>query len=153
MARTLKDLVYASTGIDLGSAHIDVNTQLAVAGVMAVAALSDGSIDPRETERMVLALKRHYDLSNASALDFVTRAIEAAPGHEATPELLSSLNEELSLKQKEECLVMLLEVIAADGEKEAQEMKVLNDVIESLKIPERSVTAAFAEYHAGKRSS
>lgn len=153
MARSIKDLISAVTGVELAPAHVDVNTQLAVAGLMAVAALSDGSIDPRETERMVLALKRHYDLTNSTALDFVTRAISAAPEREVAAELISRLNKDLSHKQKQECLVMLLEVIAADGEKEARELKVLNDTIEALRIPDRYVTAAFAEYHASRRSN
>ena len=152
MSNRIKNLIYATTGIDLdpGSISDDVNTQYAITSLLAVAANSDGSVDSRETSRMIEVLMQRFDLSAINALDFVTRALDDLAAQQSSAALIHDLNRTLSLRQKEDCIVMLLEVIAADGEKQAREMKLLNQTLEALDIPDKMVAGIFQKYYAGR---
>ena len=69
MSNKIKDLIYATTGIDLssGDAPVDLNAQIAVASLMVVAANSDGSIDSKETVKMVEALCSRFSMTSTVA--------------------------------------------------------------------------------------
>ena len=155
MYKKLQQLIYASTGIDLGgdNAPVDINAQIAVASLLVVAANSDGSIDGKETVKMVEALCRRYSMTPVVALDLVSRAIESQSLGDESPALFDELNERLTKKQKEELVLMLLEVIAADGEKEASEMAVLDRAVSALRISGNRLDKIYQRYFAARRKS
>ena len=153
MAGKLKDLVYAITGVDLDFDKIstDINAQIAVASLLAVAANSDGSIDSAETEKMVGVLRKRFELTSTVALDLVTRAIDELSAGDASRRLFEELNQRLTLKQKDDLLLMVLEVIAADGEKEAREMALLDQTVTALKISDRQLSNIYNRYFEARR--
>ena len=155
MARKLKDLVYAMTGVDLDFDKVstDINAQIAIASLLAVAANSDGSIDSAETDKMVGVLRRRFELTSTVALDLVKRAIDELSAGDTSHQLFDELNERLTLKQKDDLLLMILEVIAADGEKEAREMALLDQTITALNISDRQLSNIYNRYFEARRNS
>lgn len=154
MSRKIKDLIYATTGIDLDpdTLSADVNAQMAITSLLGVAANSDGSIDSNEAVKMVEVLCRHFSLPPLIALDTVTRALDRLARQSAAPELLDELNDRLTMKQKEDVVLMLLEVIAADGEKHRREIAVLEQTVAALKIPAKRLDNVYCRYFQGRRS-
>ena len=155
MSNKIKDLIYATTGIDLssGDAPVDLNAQIAVASLMVVAANSDGSIDSKETVKMVEALCSRFSMTSTVALDLITRAIDDQLVQNDPSKLFDELNERLQLKQKEELVLMLLEVISADGEKDASELSVLDRTVSALQISEKQLSRIYERYFEGRRNS
>lgn len=155
MSKKLQDLIYATTGISFGQdkSFVDINAQIAVASLLVVAANSDDSIDSRETVKMVEALCRRFALTSTVALDLVTRAIHEQALQSDSSKLFDDLNLRLTLKQKEELVLMLLEVIAADGEKEASEMAVLDQTISALKISDNQLAKIYERYFEHRKTN
>lgn len=155
MSNKIKDLIYAATGIDLSSADapVDLNAQIAVASLMVVAANSDGSIDGKETVKMVEALCSRFSMTSTVALDLITRAIDDQLVQNDPSKLFDELNQRLQLKQKEELVLMLLEVISADGEKDASELSVLDRTVSALQISEKQLSRIYERYFEGRRNS
>ena len=153
MYNKLQELIYATTGIELGgdNAPVDINAQIAVASLLVVAANSDGSIDSKETIRMVEALCSRYSTPPVVALDLVSRAIEAQSTTADSPALFAELNDLLTTKQKEELVLMLLEAIAADGEKAASEMAVLDRAVSALGISSDRLGKIYQRYFDARR--
>jgi len=144
----LKDLIYAKTGIaiDLGSLASDPNGQTLIASLMALVAKSDGGVSPDEMTRMVELLRDRFGLQPGEALNMITRAIDEVAHTIKLNELLRSVNDDLALQHKEELLLMLLHVIAADDQKDVAEMKFLSAVVDGLKIPEKIMANVYARY-------
>jgi uncharacterized tellurite resistance protein B-like protein len=115
MVENLKQWISEVTRLDrlFAGDEVDLNTQMAIAMLLAMAANSDGSIDNAELQAMVAALTRRYQLSSIVALDLLTRAIEDLSSGHADPNLFAELRKKLNTAQKEDCLVMILDVIAA----------------------------------------
>ena len=155
MVSKLQDLIYAITGIDTGrdDAPVDINAQIAVASLLTVAANSDGSIDSLEIEKMVAALCKRFSLTPKVALDLVSRAIDDHTGRDESPRLFDELNQRLTRKQKEELVLMLLEVIAADGEKEARELAVLDRTVSALNISDNQLSTIYTRYFENRKNS
>lgn len=153
MSNKLLDLIYTTTGIELGSrsSPVDINAQIAVASLLVVAASSDGSIDSKETVKMVEAMCARFSLTSAVALDLVSRAIDDQLAHNGSSYLYNELNERLSTRQKEELILMLLEVIAADGEKDVAEISVLNNAVAALKISDSRLAKIYDRYFENRR--
>ncbi len=144
----LKDLIYAKTGIaiDLGSLASDPNGQTLIASLMALVAKSDGGVSPDEMTRMVELLRDRFGLQPGEALNMITRATDEVADTINLDELLRSVNDDLALQHKEELLLILLHVIAADDQKDVAEMKFLSAVVEGLKVPEKIMANVYARY-------
>jgi uncharacterized tellurite resistance protein B-like protein len=118
-----------------------------------MAARSDGSIATQETERLVSVMQRGFAMKESEALQLVVRALDDAHGTQGTSTLLQNLERALDRKQKESLIVMLLEVIAADGVKDAREISVLDKAISGLKISDTSMDRAYGTYFAQRQSA
>ena len=155
MSMKLKDLIYAKTGIaiDLGSLVSDPNGQTLIASLMALVAKSDGGVSPEEMTRMVELLRDRFGLQPGEALNMITRATDEVADTINLDELLRSVNDDLALQHKEELLLMLLHVIAADDQKDVAEMKFLSAVVEGLKVPEKIMANVYARYFNERRNS
>ena len=142
------DLVYAKTGMNLArdDGSTDRDFQCAVAALLALVAKSDGSVATDEVERIVIILRKKFQLAAGDALELITSAFHHLPEHDGAGELFSDLNEILSLNQKEDLAVEMLEVISADGRKEAGEIKMLAQAVFSLGIPNKIMNRAYDRY-------
>jgi uncharacterized tellurite resistance protein B-like protein len=153
MYNKIQDLIYKTTGIDLGvdEPEADINARIAVASLLFVTASSDGSVDSQEVTKMVQALCERYSINTMAALDLINQAEGNLTLHGGSLKLLAELNARLSHKQKEDLILMLLDVIAADGEKEATELAMLDRTVVSLGISDKQVAKIYERYFARRR--
>lgn len=142
------DLVYARTGKRLGTGknRTDRDFQFAIASLLGAVARSDGSVSTHEVERIVVILRKRFGLDAVSALELTTSAFHDLAQDDNIVTLFDELNNMLNLEQKEELAVQILEVISADGRKEAGEMKILALVVYSLGIPNNVMNRAYDRY-------
>lgn len=91
-------------------------------------------------------------MKESAALQIIVRALDDAPGTQGIATLLQNLERALDRKQKESLIVMLLEVVAADGVKDVREISVLDKAITGLKISDASMDRAYGTYFAQRRS-
>lgn len=148
MTMNIANLIYARTGIaiDLRSLVNDPDGQILVASLMALVANSDGGISPGEIARMVEMLREQFHLKEGEALNLVTRATEELATYAELDDLLAAVNRELTLPHKEELMLMILNVITADNQKDAEEMKLLAALIEGLDMPDNVMQKVYARY-------
>ena len=148
----ITDLIYAKTGIaiDLRSLVTDPDAQRLVASLMALVASSDGDMSPDEVARMVEMLRERFHLKTGEALDLVTRVTEELAEYSKLEELLQEVNRELALPHKEELMLMVLDVIAADSQKDAEEMKLLAALIDGLNIPDNIMEKVYTRYFSNR---
>ncbi len=97
-------------------------------------------------------MQRGFAIKGSAALQLVCRALDDAPEAQDIAALLRNLERALDKKQKESLIVMLLEVVAADGVKDAREMSVLDKTITALKISDASMDRAYRLYFAQRKS-
>lgn len=98
-------------------------------------------------------LQRGFAIKESEALQLVVRALDDAPDAKGISALLQNLQHALDKKQKENLIVMLLEVVAADGVKDAREISVLDKAITGLKISDKSMDRAYRSYFAQRQSA
>ncbi len=80
----------------------------------------------------------------------ITRASDELATHTSLDEILVSVNDNLALAQKEDLMLMVLSVISADNQKDAEEMKLLAALIEGLKIPDKIMNKVYEQYFEDK---
>lgn len=151
----LTDLIYASTGltVDTHTFASDPDGQILIASLLALVARSDGGISPDEILRMVQMLRDRFHLKPGEALNLVTRAADQQAAHSDLDELMDAVNAKLTLSNKEELLLMVLNVIAADNQKDAEEMKLLAALVDGLKIPDGIMDNVYARYFKAQKGS
>jgi uncharacterized tellurite resistance protein B-like protein len=146
----ITDFIYAKTGItfDLPSLASNIDTRSMVATLMAIVAKCDDGISPDETARMVELLRSRFQLKPNEALSLITRAVDELARDTHLDEIMADIDNELPLAHKEDVILMVLHVIAADNVKDAREMKLLSTLIDGLGIPEEVMDDAYARYFA-----
>ena len=153
-AKKLSDLIYAKTGIaiDMPSLATDLDAQTLVAGLITLVAKSDGGISPDESVRMVELLRQRFSLEAGEALNLITRAAHELSADTHLDEILREANDTLALPEKEDLMLMVLHVIAADNEKDAAEMSLLEALTNGLKIPDKIVQDVYARYFEERKN-
>ena len=148
---SLLDLIFAKTGVRIGidGAAGDYEAQTLIASLLTLVATSDGGISPDEYARIVELLRNRFGLGSGEALDMVARATDELAGHDKLDEILDSVNEALTRTQKEDLMLMVLSVIAADNEKDAGEMKLLVTLIDGLRLPDQFMHKVYERYFDG----
>ena len=144
----LKDIIKGMAGLsDSGQSLIDnIASPDLVAAVLVVCAKSDGGISPEENLRMVKLLRGTYGLQPGEALALITRLADTSTTAHDLEMLLDSVNKEFSSAEKEELILMVLKVIAADKEKDAAEMKLLANLVDGLQIPDTAMQRVYDRY-------
>jgi len=145
---SLLDLIYSKTGVRIGTEGFVGNhdAQTLIASLLALVAKSDGGISPDESLRMVELLRNRFKLRPGEALHMVTHAAHELATHDNLDDILDSVNDELTLAQKEDLMLMVLSVISADNQKDAAELKLLAAMIERLKMPDEVMNKVYGRY-------
>ena len=138
---SLLDLIIEKTGVRTASDSIagDSEAHMLIASLLVLVARSDGGISPDENMRIVNLLSKRFGLTSGEALDLVARAVSELPSHDQLDEVVDSVNEVLSRTQKEDLMFMVLCVIAADEQKDAGEMKLLNKLVDTFRLPDATM--------------
>lgn len=124
-----------------------------VASIMVVAALSDGGISAEENLRMVQLLRSRFGLSSVDALALVRDIPERLQTEADVARLIAALKKDLSARGRQELMMMVLEIIAVDREKEAGEMTLLSRLIDALEVSEESMSEVYRRYFETRRSA
>lgn len=151
----LKDIIMGMAGLsDSRQNFIDnIASPDLVAAVLVVCAKSDGGISPEENLRMVKLLRGTYGLQPGEALALITRLADTSATAHDLEMLLDSVNEEFSNAEKEELILMVLKVIAADQEKDADEMRLLAHLVDGLQIPDTAMQRIYDRYFEQRGTS
>jgi uncharacterized tellurite resistance protein B-like protein len=124
-----------------------------VASIMVVAALSDGGVSAEENLRMVQLLRSRFGLSSVDALALVRDIPERVQTEADVERLIAALKKDLSMRGRQELMMMVLEIIAVDREKEAGEMTLLSRLVDALEVSEESMSEVYRRYFETRRSS
>lgn len=151
MSNPFSDLIRRISGkaTVADAADGDPGLQLLIASVLAAAARADGGISSEEAIRMQEMLRERFPMGKVEALKLLARAVDELHDSDDLPALFDTLNSRLRLSQKEEVAFMILEVIAADNVRDAQEMSFLWAAIEGLNIPDQVMRRAYTRYFDG----
>lgn len=149
MKRSIADSIYLRTGLAVRRKNLaaDRDAQVAIAALLARVAGGDGSETAEETVAAVTLLKRRFALHGTEALELFSRARDAYADR-ATSDVLADLDRRLGMPEKEDLLLMLLDLIAADGSRKPQELDVFAESAEALHVPDKITERAFSAYFA-----
>ncbi len=147
-----EDLIYRRTGVQLGGRPGRGSEEEELfATLLAAMAWADGEISTEEALHMIEGVRRHFGLNEPEAVSLVRRAADGFRDSDGLDALMADLESSMSLAQKEALIVMLLEVVAADGRKAAEEIELLQQIVEAMRVPEDVLGRAFDRYFADKR--
>lgn len=144
----LKDIIIGMAGLSESRQYLidNIASPDLVAAVLVVCAKSDGGISPEENLRMVQLLRQRYGLQPGEALELITRLADTSMTANDIDDLIQSANQEFSADEKEELILMVLKVIAADSQKDAGEMKLLATLVEGLHISDKVMESVYKRY-------
>lgn len=126
------------------------DSQYLVAALLVSVAKGDGNISESETAKMLQLVGEHFQLKSSESLELLTRAMANLAENPDLTSLLKELSSVLTSADKEDVAVMLLKVVAADGQQDAEEMDVLSQAAEIIDISSESMHRAFDRYFDDK---
>lgn len=153
MRRRIRDFILSRTGriLDLGDLASAPEIQAKVALLLAGVADSDGAITDDEFLRIVELMRGLFDLNENVSLDLLVKAMHELRERDDLHQITTELGARLDLESKEELILMMLQVIAADGQKHPSEMAYLRRFAEALDLPEGRAARAFDRYALARR--
>lgn len=117
-----------------------------VAALLIFVAKGDGSISGAETAAMIELVNEHFGLQSAESLSLLTNAMEDIAANPDFENLLRGLAPLLSEAEKEEAALMMLKVVAADGQRDTEEMAKVRIAAELVGIPADRLHRAYDRY-------
>ena len=132
---------------------MDVSLQQQVVSILTSLAHSDGSMDSEEQVRIVEITRRHMGITAATALNLVVKARADHPGPDVSMDSCRELRDGLNRDQKGELILMMLDVISADGEKDAREIEALHNVVATLGVSDRRMAGLYEVYFSRRRDA
>lgn len=124
------------------------DSQFLVAALLVYVAKGDGTITAQESERMLQLIGDHFHLRSAQSLELLTRAISNIAENPDLDSLLRQLSTMLSDADKEDVAVMMMKVLAADGQTDADEMEKMRTAGEIVGISGQIMHKAYNRYFA-----
>lgn len=127
------------------------DSQFLVAALLVFVAKGDGNISEKETQKMLQLVSEHFHLHSGESLALLNRAMGDLADNPDLSSLLKELSHVLTLQEKEDIAVMLLQVIAADGNRDVDEMEMMNVAAEIIDISADTRHSAFERYFAEQK--
>ena len=124
------------------------DSQFLVAALLVFVAKGSGEIEPEESAKMIELIEDHFHLQGAESLELITTAMTEMADKPALAALLTDLGPTLSEADKEDIALMGLKVVAADGQRQFDEMEQFNKAMEAIGIAPDIVHRAFDRYFA-----
>ena len=100
---------------------------------------------------MLQLVSEHFQLHSGESLALLNRAMGDLADNPDLASLLKELSNVLTPQEKEDIAVMLLKVIAADGNRDVDEMEMMNVAAEIIDISAEARHAAFERYFAEQK--
>ena len=127
------------------------DSQFLVAALLVFVAKGDGNISEKETQKMLQLVSEHFQLHSGESLALLNRAMGDLADNPDLSSLLKELSHVLTPQEKEDIAVMLLQVIAADGIRDVDEMEMMNVAAEIIDISAEARHSAFERYFAEQK--
>jgi uncharacterized tellurite resistance protein B-like protein len=127
---------------------LEQSQQTCITSLLVAAAIRDGDFANDERQQILTLLRNELKLTPSQADNQLDQAIIQVAKTTSLRLLLGELKYELNLPQKQSVLLMLLKVIAADGKQTAEEIDMIDQLSDNLKMPEASVSQVFGQYFA-----
>ena len=124
----------------------EYDTQFLVAALLVYIARASGEIAPEESAAMIEMLAGYFDIERAEALELITRAMSVLTDRPELTDDLVKLARAFSVGEQEAIALMSLKVIAADGQREFNEMEEFKLAMEALNVAPETVHRAFDKY-------
>ena len=117
-----------------------------VAVMLVAVAKSDGRIDQSESDKMLQLVSEYFHLRSSTSLDLLARAVRELAENPDLGQMLRGWSTVLSSADKEDIAVMMLKIVAADGNRDAEEMNMLSKAAAIIDISPESLHLAFSRY-------
>ncbi len=133
----------------LGEGHEllhDCGLAAIMASLLLRAARADGSISAEESHMILVSLQEVFDITGAKALELVNSVASQLASESELMNVFSGLQFILTDEDKETVLILLLRIIAADGQQASEEMAVFSETVEALSISPEVVHRVFDRY-------
>jgi uncharacterized tellurite resistance protein B-like protein len=117
-----------------------------VAALLDHVARGDGSVCDAEAKAMISLVANHFGLDTSAAQHKFNHALALYSSSLDLAAVGALLSEILIAAEREEVLVMLLQVIAADGRQGGDELEALDQVAAALSVTSEEKHAAFSRY-------
>ncbi|MEH6570847.1 MAG: TerB family tellurite resistance protein [Halioglobus sp.] len=117
-----------------------------VAVLLVTIARSDGEISPAETDEMLQLVGNYFHMRSAASLDLLAHAVTDLSENQDLTELLQGWSIALKPADKEDIAVMMLKVVAADGDRNSQEMDMFHKAADIIDISNESLHKAFNRF-------
>jgi uncharacterized tellurite resistance protein B-like protein len=117
-----------------------------VAALLDHVARGDGSVCDAEAKAMISLVANHFGLDTSVARHKFNHALALYSSSLDLAAVGALLSEILSAAEREEVLVILLQVIAADGRQGGDELEALDQVAVALSATSEEKHAAFSRY-------
>ena len=117
-----------------------------VAALLHHVADGDGVVCEAETREMIDLVAAHFQLGKSRAEQKFTQAMALYSANLDLDKVGEVLQSILSPAEREEVMLMLLHVIAADGRQGSEELAALDEVAQCLSISADEKHAAFSRY-------
>ena len=137
--------------IETSSGPETYDSQFLVAALLVFVAKGDGNISAQESEKMLQLVEDHFQLHSGESLALLSRAMADLAENPDLNSLLGELSHSLTPEEKEDIAVMLLKVVAADGNRDVDEMDMLNIAAEVIGISAETRHNAFERYFAEQK--
>ena len=122
------------------------DTKYLVAALLVLVAKGDGEISGSESDQMMALMEEHFGIPGAESLGLLRQAIDDIAEYEDMDGRLAGLGAPLADGEKEDIAVMLLKIVAADGQKDVDEMAKLRNAGELIGISDEVMHRAFDRY-------
>lgn len=147
----ISDFFFATFGNTIEFDAAPDNAQALMAAVALLAAQSDGSISANESAQLERLIADKYANSDEESVQRAADLAERIPDFSNWEALLKTADKVLSSAQKEDLMVMVLHIIAADGRKAPGELALLDELVDGLGMPEKAMDSVYARYFADRR--
>ncbi len=147
------DYLYATFSITLSLDTItsDVKGQALMASILVLAAQSDGSVSPVESAALASLLSDKFANSDDESIQLAVESAKRISDLSSGSALIKAANQNLALPHKEDLMVMVLQIIAADERKEPGELELLDELVDGLDIPANVMDRVYSRYFKEKK--
>ena len=144
----ISDYLYSTFGItmNLDTVTADARDQALMASILLLAAQSDGSISPVESAELARLISDRFANSDEESIRLAAESTRRIPELSSTSELIEAANRGLPLPKKEDLMVMVLQIIAADERKARGELELLDKLVDGLDIPANVMDQVYSRY-------
>lgn len=119
-----------------------------VAAVLDHVAWGDGEVVEEEARAMVDLVAQHFDLDEVAATSRLSHALNLYSQSMDLASVGEVLREVLGPGEREDVMLMLLHVVAADGRQGADELRAVDEVAAVLELTDAERHNAFQRYFA-----